>query len=269
MSTPAAARLAASASSAIVCTDVAMDYGSPREPAAALGPLSVTLEPGQAVAVLGPSGCGKSTLLKIIAGLLKPTSGSVTVGGIPITGPQTQAGMVFQSAVLLEWLTVLQNITLQAKARPIDKATARQRALALLEMVGLDPATADLHPSQLSGGMQQRVSICRALLHEPSLLLLDEPFGALDALTRDQMAVDMERIWSEQRVTTVMVTHSIDEAVLMSDRVLVMTPKPARIELDLTIDLPRPRPHDVRFSDAFNAHTREIRHAFERCGVLR
>jgi len=252
----------------IRCHELVKEYPSPTGPSRVLGPISVEFARGEAVAILGPSGCGKSTLLKIVAGLLAPTSGSAEVGGRLVTGPQTQAGIVFQSAVLLDWLTVMDNITLQSVARDMSRKEAHSRATELIQMVGLDPDSAGLRPSQLSGGMQQRVAICRALLHAPDLLLLDEPFGALDALTRDQMAVDMERLWSERNVTTLMVTHSIDEAVLMSDRVLVMTPKPARVELDLRIELPRPRPRNIRTSETFTGYTQQIRDAFERCGVL-
>lgn len=214
----------------------------------------VTLRVGQSefVSVLGPSGCGKSTLLRIVAGLVPATSGSVLVQGVQVTEPLSDVGIVFQSAVLLPWRSVIENVLLQADIRRLDRAEYTERASALLKLVGLDGFESS-YPHQLSGGMQQRVSICRALVHMPKLLLMDEPFGALDALTRDEMSLELQRIWMERRKTVLFITHSIPEAVFLSDRVLVMTSRPGRILEDLEVDLPRPRTletlNDARFGE--------------------
>jgi NitT/TauT family transport system ATP-binding protein len=216
---------------------------------------------------VGPSGCGKSTLLMIVAGLVPPSAGDVAVGAAPVTRPLTDVGIVFQRDLLFDWRTVLGNIMLQADVRGLDKRRAREKALTLLEMVGLRGFEGH-YPWQLSGGMRQRVAICRALLHDSGLLLLDEPFGALDALTRDQMNLDLQRIWLQVRRTTILVTHSISEAVFLSDRVTVMSPRPGRIVEDVTIDLPRPRTLSVRESPQFADYQRRIRTAIEAMGIL-
>ncbi|MGH8913055.1 MAG: ABC transporter ATP-binding protein [Acidimicrobiia bacterium] len=234
----------------------------------ALDGIEFELTEHQFVSVLGPSGCGKSTLLRIIAGLDQPSSGSVHVQDRLVTEAQTQLGIVFQNPHLLEWRTALKNVLLQAEARKMDRAQAEERAGILLRQVGL-AGSEDKHPHQLSGGMQQRVAICRALLHDPEILLMDEPFGALDALTRDQMGVDLLRLWEQGKKTVFFVTHSIAEAVFLSDRVLVMSPAPGRIALDLDIDLPRPRRLRIRDSREFSLYLREIRSVLEASGVLR
>ena len=234
----------------------------------ALDGVSFRARRGEFLSLLGPSGCGKSTLLRIVAGLMPATSGSVALDGRPVAGPQTQVGIVFQRPILLEWRTALDNVLLQAEARHIDRAGARQRALDLLGSVGLN-GFENVRPQALSGGMQQRVAICRALLHDPRILLMDEPFGALDALTRDQMAVDLQRLWRQGEKTVVFVTHSIDEAVFLSDRVLIMTPRPGRIDLDLSIELPRPRRVAMKESPEFAAYSHQIREALAASGVLR
>jgi NitT/TauT family transport system ATP-binding protein len=234
----------------------------------ALTGVSVDLHESEFVSVLGPSGCGKSTLMRIVAGLSSATNGQVLFHGDPITKPPKQLGVVFQTDLLLPWRTVLENVMLQAEIRGAGGETYRAKALGLLKMVGLSNRE-DAFPSELSGGMRQRVSICRALLHDPELLLMDEPFGALDAITRDQMCIELQHIWLASPKTVLFVTHSIDEAVFLSDRVVVMTPSPGQIALDLTIDLPRPRRLAVRNTIEFQNYAQQLREVFERFGLLR
>ena len=190
------------------------------------------------VAILGPSGCGKSTLLKMIAGLVPPTAGKILVDGQPVAEPLERLGMVFQSPVLLRWRTVISNVLFPAEAFGQRDAAMRERAMELLKLVGL-AGFEDKYPHELSGGMAQRVSLARLL--DPKLLRMDEPFGALDALTRDEMGFELLRIWQERPKTIVFVTHSISESVLLADRVLVMTARPGRLAMEVKIDLPRPR----------------------------
>jgi NitT/TauT family transport system ATP-binding protein len=206
----------------------------------ALEGADVTAAEGEFVSIVGPSGCGKSTLVKILAGLYPATSGHVRVNGAPVTGPLVDAGIVFQNPSLMKWRTVLDNILLPAEIRGLDAAVHRRRALELVKLVGIH-GFEDVYPFQLSGGMQQRAAICRALIHDPRLLLMDEPFGALDALTREQMNLELMRIWGASRKTVLFITHSIPEAVFLSDRVLVMSPRPGRVVEDVTVPLPRPR----------------------------
>jgi NitT/TauT family transport system ATP-binding protein len=219
------------------------------------------------VSLLGPSGCGKSTLLSLIAGLIEPSTGSVDVGDVRVAAPYTNIGIVFQSDLLLDWRTVLGNVLVQFEMRGQDPGPHEARARALIASVGL-AGFESKYPWELSGGMRQRVSLCRALIHDPPLLLMDEPFGALDALTREQLQVDLQRLWHSSRKTVVFVTHSISEAVFLSDRVVVMTPRPGRIREVLRIDLPRPRAIDVRDSAAFAANVRHISHLFQDMGVI-
>ena len=206
----------------------------------ALERIDLGIRQGEFVSVVGPSGCGKSTLMRIIAGLLAPTAGSVVLDGRPVTGTRNDVGIVFQSATLLPWRTVRENALLPTQLQRLDSAKSAERVDRLLTLVGL----ADFHlkyPFELSGGMQQRVAICRALAHDPAILLMDEPFGALDAMTREQMNLELMRIWMEERKTVLFITHSIPEAVLLADRVVVMTPRPGRIDRVMTVDIPRPR----------------------------
>jgi NitT/TauT family transport system ATP-binding protein len=226
------------------------------------------VDDGEFIAIVGPSGCGKSTLLLMIAGLMPPTSGSITIGKTLITRPYTGLGMVFQDHVLLDWRDVLGNLMLQIEMRHLDTRQYLGRARELLSLVGLSEFEG-ARPFQLSGGMKQRVAICRALIHDPPLLLMDEPFGALDTLTRDQLNVDLQGLWMRSRPTVVFVTHSITEAVFLSDRVLVMTARPGRIAEELKIDLPRPRHLADRESEAFARHAGRIRRVFTELGVLR
>jgi NitT/TauT family transport system ATP-binding protein len=212
--------------------------------------LTFRIEPGEFVSVLGPSGCGKTTVLKIIAGLVAPSSGSVKVDGVTVIGPQRKIGLVFQIPALMKWRTALGNVLLPSEILGLERGPAQVRARELLELVGLSDFTSR-YPRELSGGMQQRVGIARALAHDPAILLLDEPFSALDMMTRNQLNIELLRIWSERRKTSLLVTHSIPEAVFLSDRVVVLGPRPARILDVVPISLPRPRDARVRVSVAF------------------
>ncbi len=224
----------------------------------ALDRVSLQIQPGQFVSVVGPSGCGKSTLLAILAGVMERSSGSVTLRGAEVTGPRRDVGVMFQEALLLPYRTVMQNIMLPAIIHKLPLAEYQQRANALLKLVQLE-GFADRYPSELSGGMQQRAAIARGLLHNPAMLLMDEPFGALDAMTREQMNLDLLDIWSEARKTVMLITHSISEAVFLSDRVIVMSPRPGRIVDTLDIDLPRPRNLAMMATPAFGAYAARIR----------
>jgi NitT/TauT family transport system ATP-binding protein len=216
------------------------------------------------VAIVGPSGCGKTTLLKMVAGLVPRSAGSISVGGAAVERPLTDVGIVFQESILLDWRDVLSNVMLQLEIRGIGGGEAVARHL--LEITGL-AGFEGKKPYELSGGMRQRVSICRALVHDPPLLLMDEPFGALDALTREQICMDIQRIWMEKRKTAIHITHSIPEAVLLADRVVVMGPRPGRIVEIIDIDLPRPRRLD-RLPPRFNEYAGRIREIFKSKGVL-
>jgi NitT/TauT family transport system ATP-binding protein len=233
----------------------------------ALEPLDLAVERGEFLAIVGPSGCGKSTLLRMIAGLHQATSGQVRVAGQTVTRPQTALGIVFQSPVLLDWRTALDNVLIQIELRGMDARAYRERAIGLLQSVGLADFI-DAYPAELSGGMRQRVAIVRALIHDAPLLLMDEPFGALDALTREQMRVDLEALWLAASKTVVFITHSIDEAVLLADRVVVMSPRPGRIERIIDIGLPRPRGLDARVAPEFLEATQSITDIFLARGVL-
>lgn len=228
------------------------------DPVRALEDVTLAVEENEFVSLVGPSGCGKSTLLKLVAGLVLATSGSVRVRGREVREPYPDAGFVFQSAVLLPWRTVLDNVLFSIEMLGLPARAHLERAAALIELAGL-AGFERKYPWELSGGMQQRVAICRALVHDPGLLLMDEPFGALDALTREEMSLELLRIWDERRKTILFVTHSIPEAILLSDRVVVMTPRPGRLARVLDIDLPRPRRVDMEFDDRFKAYSDEIR----------
>ena len=240
-----------------------MTYQAASGPVQALAGISLSVDAGEFVSLVGPSGCGKSTLLRIVAGLRPATSGTVSVDGREVTKPIPDIGMVFQAPILLKWRSILENVLLPAELAGKDAGKLRGRALELLEMAGLGGFGEKL-PRELSGGMQQRASLCRALLLDPPLLLMDEPFGALDAMTRDDMALELLRIWGERdlpreaRKTVLFVTHSIAEAVFLSDRVVVMSARPGRIAADLRIDLPRPRTVELRATEAFGWLNLEI-----------
>ena len=226
----------------------------------ALERVSFSVYPQEFVCVLGPSGSGKSTLLRILAGLLPPTEGEVLYQGQPLNGPRREMGFVFQRANLMPWRTVLENITLPLELQDLPQDQASEMARDLVELVGLQ-GFEDSLPRDLSGGMAQRVAIARALVHDPQVLLLDEPFGGLDALTRERMGAELVRIWQARRKTVVMVTHSISEALFLADRVLVLSPRPGRLWLDLTVDIPRPRPEEVRYTPHFGELARRLRAA--------
>ncbi|MEV1146536.1 ABC transporter ATP-binding protein [Micromonospora sp. NPDC049799] len=234
---------------AIDISGVSVRFTSKRSQTTALDDVSLHITPGEFVTIVGPSGCGKSTLLKIVAGLVRPTSGDVSLMGRPVAGPQKDIGFVFQRAALLEWRGARANILLQAEMRGMDRRVAAERADALIEMTGLRGFEKAL-PHELSGGMQQRVALCRALLHAPPVLLMDEPFGALDALTREQMNAELNRIWRETGTTVVLVTHSIAEAVFLGTRVVLMSPRPGRILRTFDVDLPAHRDYAQVMSDS-------------------
>lgn len=224
----------------------------------ALSDISLNVAEREFVTVVGPSGCGKSTLLKILGGLIPATSGSVKLAGTKVDRPRRDIGIVFQNPVLLPWRTVIDNVMLPAEVQSLDKTAARQRARDLLKMVGLDEFETK-YPMELSGGMQQRAAISRALVHNPNILLMDEPFGALDAMTREQMNTDLQRICLEAGKTVILITHSIPEAVFLGDRVVVMTSRPGRVARIVDVPFPRPRPIDVMGDPLFGRLTAEIR----------
>lgn len=233
----------------------------------ALSRIDVDIDAGQFVSVVGPSGCGKSTLMLITAGLLEPTGGHVEISGQRLTAPLTDVGIAFQDHLLLEYRTAMDNVLLQQRVRKLDAAKLRRRAEELFAQLGIADS-ARRYPSQLSGGMRQRVAIVRALVHSPAVLLMDEPFGALDALTRLQVRRDLESLWMLYRPTVLFITHSVEEAVGLSDRVLVMSPSPGEVVEDMAIELPRPRRIGLQESDALDAYVKRIYAHFQRLGVL-
>jgi NitT/TauT family transport system ATP-binding protein len=233
-------------------------YATTRGPLPALQGLDFGLKAGEFVSLLGPSGCGKSTLLKLVTGLLRPTTGHIRLAGAEVDGPRPDVGIVFQQPTLLPWKRVIDNVLVPIRARGADVSRYRDKAQSLLEMVGL-PRFADHYPHELSGGMQQRVGIARALLADPQLLLMDEPFAALDAMTRETMMDDLLRIWGDSGKTVLFITHSIPEAVYLSDRVLVMGPRPGRIVETMTVDLPRPRTMATMAQPAFGEQRTQAR----------
>ncbi len=228
--------------------------------------IHLDIKKSEFVAVVGPSGCGKTTLLKMLAGLVPYSSGSITIDGKRVDAPQTDVGIVFQDSIMLDWRDVLSNVMIQVDIRRMERSIYQPVAMDLLKKTGL-AGFESKKPYELSGGMKQRVSICRALVHDPPLLLLDEPFGALDALTREQISMDIQHLWLEKRKTALHITHSIPEAVLLADRVVVMSPRPGRIVEIIDIDLPRPRRLD-RLPDKFNQYAGRIRDIFKSKGVL-
>jgi NitT/TauT family transport system ATP-binding protein len=233
-------------------------YHSGQGDLVALEDVSLEVRGGEFVAIVGPSGCGKSTLLRILGGLLAPASGTVLLDGQPLTSPKRQVAYVFQNVNLLPWRTVLRNVLLPLEVAGTPGDEALSRAESIVSLVGLR-GFADLYPRELSGGMAQRVAIARALVAQPELLLLDEPFGALDALSREQMNLELLRIWRARRVTAVMVTHDLQEAIFLADRVLVMSSRPGRIRAEIQVDLPRPRTLEVMYTEFFGALSRRVR----------
>lgn len=229
--------------------------------------VSLEIFPGEIVSLLGPSGCGKSTLLMLISGLDPATSGTVSIAGTPVSGPRPDVGVVFQRDLLLDWRNILQNVLLPFEMSGKDSKPHVERARALLAQVGLQ-GFEERRPYELSGGMRQRVALCRGLIQNPRVVLLDEPFSALDALTREQMQIDVQRLWAEEEKTAVLVTHDIAEAVYMSDRIVVMSARPSRIHTIIDVPLPRPRTPEVREGAEFGAIHREVHQIFKDLGVL-
>jgi NitT/TauT family transport system ATP-binding protein len=248
--------------SVIAVEKLRKEYGTSGGPVLALEDIDFAVDEGEFVAIVGPSGCGKSTLLKILAGLLPATAGEVRLRTVPVRGPRRDIGFVFQSPVLFPWRTVLDNVLLPADVQRLERESTQKSALELLALVGL-AGFERRYPWELSGGMQQRVAITRSLIHNPAMLLMDEPFGALDAMTRETMNLELQRIWLERRKTVLFVTHSIAEAVFLADRVLVMTPRPGRLLDTVPVGLPRPRPLEAMASAEFGAIVRRIRTHFK------
>ena len=246
---------------------VSKRYLARRDVIEAVRDVSLEVRSGEFVALLGASGCGKSTILAMVAGLIPVTGGEIRIENVAVTRPQTNIGFVFQDPVLLEWRRALDNVLLSVEGRGLPLGEYRDRARHLLQSVGLGEFE-QRYPFELSGGMRQRVSICRALVHDPPVLLMDEPFGALDALTREQLMLDLLRIWQERQKTVLFVTHSVSEAVFLSDRVVVLTPRPARIHEIVEIDLPRPRGLKLRQSPEFVHYMQRILNALEAQGIL-
>ena len=234
----------------LIAKRLSVVYATKREPITALKDLSLEVDIGEFVSVIGPSGCGKSTLAKVASGLLPPSGGEVLLAGTPVTAPRRDVGVVFQNPCLLPWKTVLSNVMVPARALKLDPVASRERAFELLRLVGLE-GFADNYPNELSGGMQQRVGLARGLLHDPSVLLMDEPFAALDALTREHMSAELQRIWMATRKSVIFITHSIPEAVFLSDRVVVLSNRPGRVIDDVPVNLPRPRDLDTMATPSF------------------
>ncbi|HTR59467.1 MAG TPA: ABC transporter ATP-binding protein [Casimicrobiaceae bacterium] len=245
----------------------AKTYVTADGPVESLKPLTFDIRAGEFLSIVGPSGCGKSTLLKLVAGLLPASSGEIVLGGARVEGPPENVGIVFQSPVLLAWRSVLDNVMLQIEMRGLDQRSFLDQAKALLRMVGLEGFERK-YPWQLSGGMQQRAAICRALVHDPAVLLMDEPFGALDAMTREKMNLELQRIWSETKKTVLFITHSIPESIFLSDRVLVMTERPGRIAAVYDVPLARPRRLAIMGSPEFAELALTIRGHFYSQGSL-
>ena len=247
---------------------VGKTYASSRGPVTALQNISLDIRPHEFVSVVGPSGCGKSTLLKLVGGLEDISSGRLEVAGKVLDAPPDRMGMVFQRDVLLDWRTILDNVLLSIEFTRKPSADERARAMTLIQRFGLG-GFEHRFPWELSGGMRQRASICRALLADPELLLMDEPFGALDAMTRDDLNVELAQIWQDTRKTLLFITHSIVEAVFLSDRVVMMSKAPGMIVDTIAIDLPRPRRLAVRDSAEFAAYVHRIRHHFAELGIVK
>ena len=242
----------------VVVDAVAKIYELKADAIEAIRCISFDVERGGFLSILGPSGCGKSTLLMMVAGLLPVTSGSISISGLPVDAPRRETSLVFQAPVLFPWRSVISNVLFPIEIFKRDRKFYYDEAVKLLDITGLRDFK-DRLPEQLSGGMAQRVSLCRALITDPELLLMDEPFSALDALTRDDMALELQRVWERYRKTVIFVTHSIREAVFLSDRVIVFSPRPAVVARDLRIELPRPRRPEIQESPEFNHY----------CGLLR
>lgn len=258
---PSAAGLEArQAAPTLAAEDIHLTYLDGNVPTKALEGITLRVDKGEFLCILGPSGCGKTSLLRVLSGLAKPTAGQVLLDNQPLTKPSRQVGLIFQGANLMPWRTVLRNVTLPLEVAGVPLGEASRRAERLLHLVGL-AGFEEAHPAQLSGGMQQRVAIARALVHDPVVLLMDEPFGALDAITREHLSLEFLRIWSRRQQTVIMVTHNIQEAVFMADRVMVLSPRPGRVVLEMDIPLPRPRTPDLPYSRRFAEVARRIHQA--------
>jgi NitT/TauT family transport system ATP-binding protein len=242
------------------------DYDQSNGPLPVLDNVSFQVQETEFLCLVGPSGCGKTTLLKLIAGLQQPTAGQIRLAGRAVRRPSRHVGFVFQEPTLMDWRTVKENVTLPLELNGSGREKAGRKAQTLLDLVGLT-GFEDSYPAQLSGGMAQRVALARALVHDPQLLLLDEPFGALDALTRERMGRELLRIWRARRKTVVLVTHSVSEAVFLADRVLVLGPRPATIVAEVPVDLPRPRTQTLREGPACSLIAQRVREALDRVGV--
>ena len=251
----------------VECTHVTKTYGSAPKSVVALDDISLHIAPAEFVSLLGPSGCGKTTLLRLIGGLEQPTEGQILIDGQEALAPHPELGVVFQTDLLMPWRTVLENVLLQADVRKTRNAATVEYARELLHKVGLD-GFVDSYPHQLSGGMKQRVGIARALLHHPRLLLMDEPFAALDAMTRDQLSLDLSALAAESGTTIVFVTHSIPEAVFLSDRIYVMSARPGRVAAEVSVDAPKPRLLTHRQQPQFLEKVSEVTNIFESLGVF-
>ncbi len=257
----------AAAGVAISVSDLQMVFKRRGDSVEALSGISLDIKPGRFCSILGPSGCGKSTLLMLIAGLYRPTAGTVFVNGEKLTDCYTDCGIVFQTDVLLPWLSVLDNVLMPARVKHLPMEAATVRAQQLLEQVGLTGFESHF-PNELSGGMRQRAALCRALVHEPSVLLMDEPFGALDALTRERMQLDLTQLRSSDQRTVLFITHDIEEAVFLSDEVVVMSQRPASILEQFAVDFPQPRSPEILRDPAFHHIVDNIRALFRKTGIL-
>ena len=241
---------------------IRLEYRSKKSTTLAIEDLSMDIGRGDFVSVLGPSGCGKSTLIKLFSGLLAPTAGQIQLNGTPVTRPRGDVGIVFQTPTLLPWKNVLDNVLVPVRAQGKDSPEQVAKAHELLRLIGLE-RFAKSFPSELSGGMQQRVGIARGLMHDPDLLLMDEPFSALDTMTRDHMSLELQRIWMATRKSVLFITHSIPEAVFLSDRIIVMSARPGRITREIAVDLPRPRSLATLQEPRFHQLCAELRALFE------
>jgi NitT/TauT family transport system ATP-binding protein len=247
--------------------NLSMDYANGNGKLPVLERLSFQVREGEFLCLVGPSGYGKTTLLRLLAGLERPRAGQVCLAGKRVFHPRRDVGIVFQEPTLMDWRTVRDNVALPLELDGVDKDAARQQAQALIDLVGLAGFEA-YYPAQLSGGMAQRVALARALVHDPQVLLLDEPFGALDALTRETLWQELLRIWQANRKTVVMVTHSVSEAIFLADRVLVLGARPAVVVGEVMIDLPRPRTRETFAAPEFGTLTRCVREALDRANKI-
>ena len=243
-------------------------YAADENPIPALEDINLDIAPGEFISIVGPSGCGKSTLLKCVGGLQDVSSGSISIQNKEVKSPPENMAVVFQRDVLLDWRTVLDNVLILVELRGLRRQDYEQSALALLKKYGLD-GYAHRYPWELSGGMRQRVAICRGLIIEPELLLMDEPFGALDAMTRDDLNAELERLWYETRKTVIFITHGIDEAIYLADRVVVMSRNPGRIAEIVPINIARPRPLSIRQTEEFGQYVQHIRQIFVSMGLVK